>query len=124
MSDETTTTLNAPRCGWQCPHGDRCTLEHGHAGGCNYRVCDCNEPSVEYLEPAQLQRYVAILRERAETVQAENGKLRELVRLMDAWEQEASARSNAIAEVWRQDASGNSRAIAELRRELRLDGEG
>ena len=53
----------------------------------------------------------------------ENAKLRELVRLMDAWEQEASARSNAIAEAWRQGASGNSRAIAELRRELRLEDE-
>lgn len=32
------------RCPQTCPHGDRCTLEAGHEGGCNHRGCDCNEP--------------------------------------------------------------------------------
>jgi hypothetical protein len=35
----------APRCPLGCAHGDRCTLEDGHEGGCNFRECDCNEPS-------------------------------------------------------------------------------
>jgi hypothetical protein len=109
MSNDNTATPDIMRCGWQCPHGDRCTLERGHAGGCNYRVCDCNERSIEYIEPTKLQRDVAVLSERAARFEAENAKLRELVRLLSVppWHHEAKAFR-----------------IATLRRELRLDGEG
>jgi hypothetical protein len=41
MSQQKPTT----RCPLTCPHGDQCTLDEGHVGGCNHVYCDCNDPN-------------------------------------------------------------------------------
>lgn len=38
--------VEAGRCEFTCPHGDRCTLAQGHEDGHNHRTCGCNEPDL------------------------------------------------------------------------------